>query len=427
MLLSFTVENFKSIRDLQTLSLEARSDDHLAESNVIVEGKTRALKSVALFGPNASGKSNMIEAMVWFRQFVLNSSKEGQVGQEIDIVPFRLSTATEKTPTHFEVEFLWKGQSYRYGFDVTRKEVVAEWLYRSSRTKPAMLFTRDGQEFDVSSEFFKEGKGLEARTRDNALFLSVCAQWNGPVAREVLNWMRRFRHVSGLSEIGFLAFTAERLQDPRKREKLLKLAQTADFNICGLRSEIEQISESKLPPGLSPEVRQTLLAEGVMRAEIKTSHMKLDGDGKPIGLVEFDLSDEESQGTQKFIALTGPITHTLEEGAILVVDELEARLHPLLTQAILALFHGPANPLNAQLICATHDVMLMDPQRLRRDQIWFCAKDERGATDLYTLADFDPDQVRPTTKFSRQYLLGIFGAVPKLAHFEEAAIDGVKG
>ena len=159
-----------------------------------------------------------------------------------------------------------------------------------------------------------------------------------------------------------------------------------------------------------------------MRADIKTSHMKLDGDGKPVGLVEFDLSDEESQGTQKFIALTGPITHTLEEGAILVVDELQARLHPLLTQAILALFHGPANPLNAQLICATHDVMLMDPQRLRRDQIWFCAKDERGTTDLYTLADFDPDQVRPTTKFSRQYLLGIFGAVPKLAHFEEAAI-----
>ena len=99
----------------------------------------------------------------------------------------------------------------------------------------------------------------------------------------------------------------------------------------------------------------------------------------------------------------------------------------MLTQAILALFHGPANARNAQLICATHDVMLMDPQRLRRDQVWFCAKDEQGATDVYTLADFDPDQVRPTTKFSRQYLLGIFGAVPKLAHFEEAAIDGAKG
>ena len=331
MLISFTVENFKSIRDLQTLSLDARSDTHLEESHVIADGTTRLLKSVALFGPNASGTSNLATAFVWFRRFVSNSSKEGQAGQPIDIDPFRLSTTTENAPTHFEVEFLWNGYFYRYGFEVTRTAVESEWLYRRAKgaSKTAMLFKRSGQDFDVSATLFKEGKGLNERTRANALFLSVCAQWNGPVATEVMQWMNRLRILSGLSESGF-------------------------------------------------------------------------------------------------IALAGPISHTLEEGSILVVDELEARLHPLLTQAIVALFHSPANRHNAQLIFTTQDVLLMEPTLLRRDQIWFCEKDDQGATDLYTLADFDPNQVRPTSKFSRQYLLGIFGAVPKLAHFEEAAADVAK-
>ena len=220
--------------------------------------------------------------------------------------------------------------------------------------------------------------------------------------------MNRLRILSGLSESGFFAFTAQQLQNPQYQEHLLQLARTADFNITALRSEIDQTPNAK------------------HKSMIKTSHQKHDADGKPVGMVEFDLREDESQGTQKFIALAGPISHTLEEGSILVVDELEARLHPLLTQAIVALFHSPANRHNAQLIFTTQDVLLMEPTLLRRDQIWFCEKDDQGATDLYTLADFDPNQVRPTSKFSRQYLLGIFGAVPKLAHFEEAAADVAK-
>ncbi|RYD28553.1 MAG: ATP-binding protein, partial [Verrucomicrobiaceae bacterium] len=154
-------------------------------------------------------------------------------------------------------------------------------------------------------------------------------------------------------------------------------------------------------------------------AKIRTTHIRHDEHGQPSGQVEFDLQ-EESDGTRKFIALSGPVSHTLQNGSILVLDELESSLHPKLTQAIVDLFHSPLNDKNAQLICATHDVTLLDPDRFRRDQIWFCEKDAQGATDLYSLADFDSNQVRPDSKFSRQYLLGLFGAVPKLAHFEEA-------
>jgi len=423
MLIAFSVENFRSIRDLQTLSMvEPRLDHHLEWSNVIEAGNKRLVKTAALFGPNASGKSNVLRAMLWLRQFVLSSSKEGQAGEEIDAQPFRLSSAKENAPCHFEIEFFLDGFEYRYGCNVTAKQVESEWLFRKLPTaKPAMLFTREGKKFDVSKEFFKEGEGLEERTRENALFLSVCAQWNGPEAKKIIEWMQRFRWVSGLSEAGFFAFTAQRLGEPGYREKILELARKADFNICDLRSEVEEITEAKLPPDMPANLRKQVLAEKWLRADIKTTHEKRDAEGKVVGRVEFDLGKDESQGTQKFIALSGPITHTLEQGSILVADELEARLHPLLTQAVVDLFHSPVNRKNAQLIFAAHDVTLLDPERFRRDQVWFTEKDELGTTDLYSLAEFEPSQVRPGSKFSRQYLLGLFGAVPKLAHFQEAA------
>jgi AAA15 family ATPase/GTPase len=130
---------------------------------------------------------------------------------------------------------------------------------------------------------------------------------------------------------------------------------------------------------------------------------------------EFDLEDDESQGTRKFVAMAGPVLHTVEEGSILLIDEFEARLHPKLTKAILDWFHGPQNNKGAQLVIATHDTGLMTPEILRRDQIWFCEKDNQGTTTLYCLDEFDKQEVRATTKFNRQYLEGIFGAVPKIA------------
>lgn len=423
MLITFSVENFRSLRDLQTISMaEPRLDHRLEWSNLIQNHGRRLVKTAAIFGPNASGKSNVLRAMIWFRQFVLGSSKEGQAGEAIDAQPFRLSTDKEKAPTHFEVEFLLDGFEYRYGFEVTARRVESEWLFRKQASaKPAKLFTRERNGFEIASEFFKEGKGLEERTRENALFISVCAQFAGPEATKIINWMQRLRSVSGLSEAGFYAFTAERLGEAGRQARLLEFAQKADLSICDLRSEIEEITEAKLPADMPPQMRKQVLDQKLMRADIKTSHEKHDPDGKVVGRVEFDLAADESQGTQKFIALSGPITHTLEEGSILVVDELEARLHPLLTQAVVDLFHSSVNRRNAQLIFAAHDVTLLDPDRFRRDQIWFTEKDNLGATDLYSLADFEPSQVRPDSKFSRQYLLGLFGAVPKLAHFQEAA------
>jgi hypothetical protein len=420
MLVSFSVENFRSIRDLQTLNLESSTDEHLRWSNTTEAGKKRLSKVAAIYGPNGSGKSNLIQAMTWFRDFVRSSSKEGQAGEPIDLTPFALSDFSASQPSHFEVEFYWRGFDYRYGFTATRQKVETEWLFRRQpgASKPARLFTREDGEIAVSSEFFKEGKGLEKRTRNNALFLSVCGQFAVSEAELVLAWFRRWRQVSGLEDRSYRGFTAMRLMEEKYHSAILNLVQKADLNIVDLSAE--EISLQELLDTEDPEIQKQVLNRRYFRT-IKTRHNQRNRAGEIVGHVEFDLNKDESAGTQKFVSLSGPVTHTLEEGSILVIDELEARLHPKLTQAIVDLFHSPLNRKNAQLICATHDVTLLEPERFRRDQIWFCEKSEEGATNLYSLAEFDPQKVRSTTRFSRQYMLGLFGAVPRLAHFQEAA------
>jgi hypothetical protein len=259
--------------------------------------------------------------------------------------------------------------------------------------------------------------------RENALVLSVLAQFNGQVSKEVVEWFNQLRFTSGLTDQGHFAFTAERLKDPAIRQKLLSFAQKADFNIDGLFSEFQELLPETIPPLILESVKASLPpnTKTLLTPKITTSHPRTGADDHPSGSVQFDMEEKESQGTQKFISISGPLHHTIEEGSILVIDEFEARLHPLLTRAIFEWFHSAANHGTAQLIVATHDVGLMDPEFLRRDQVWFCEKNNQGATSLYSLAEFDSNIVRPTTKFSRQYLLGLFGSVPKLALMKEVS------
>lgn len=429
MLLNFSVENFRSIKERQTLSLEATADDELESSHVCEQDGIRVLRSVVVYGPNASGKSGLMGAMAGMRHFVISSSREGQLLDKIPVEPFLLHEATEKAPTTVEWEFLWKGSRYRYGFSADATKIHAEWLFRRRGTaREARLFTREGQDIQVNPEHFREGQVLKKLEKDlgnppvreNALVLSVVAQFNGQTSKEIVEWFNQLRFTSGLSDRGHFFFTADRLKDAASRKKLLSFAQHADFNISDLSSEVAELTAETLPASMPEEVKARLAPGGkVLKAEIKTKHPRYGKDGKIAGSVEFDLEDQESHGTQKFIALSGPLHHTIEEGSILVVDEFEARLHPLLTRAIFEWFHSPAHQCTAQLIVATHDVGLMDPEFLRRDQVWFCDKDKQGATSVYSLAEFDSNTVRPTTKFNKQYLLGLLGAVPKLALLKE--------
>jgi len=423
MLIEFSVGNFRSFKERVTLSLETSADKWLEESHVATDTGHRLLKSAAIYGPNAGGKSNFLAAMFSFREFVQNSSKESQMGEKIPVIPFRLHTATESAPTHFEIVFLQNATRYRYGFEATAEAVHAEWLFcQKDSIRETRLFTREGTNIEPSVEF-KEGKGLEARTRPNALFLSVAAQFNGEVAGKIMNWMARFRNISGLEDANYMRFTAQQLKNDQFAKFAKELVRRADVGIDDVRAFDVPANEigKHLPKELPEPLRKLILQSQGNAYSIKTYHKKFDERNQSCGTVEFNLKTEESAGTQKFIAMSGPFLHTLEEGSILFVDELEARFHPLLTKALVGLFNGIANAKNAQLIYATHDEGLLDAARIRRDQVWFVEKDEFGASRLFSLAEF---KIRKEAKFAKEYLLGQFGAVPHIRDWQHILSHG---
>jgi AAA15 family ATPase/GTPase len=425
MLIQFTVGNFRSFKDKATLSLEATTDDWLEEANVGVIGERRLLKSVALFGANAGGKSNFLQAMKQFRDWVMNSSKNAQSEEPIPVVPFRLHTETETAPSFFEAVFLHKQSKYRYGFEATSAAVISEWLFsQKGSIRETCLFTREKENIEVSDSY-KEGKGLESRTRPNALFLSVVAQFNGPISMEIMNWMNHFRDIPEIEDPGLIRYTANRLKEKEYADLIRELARKADIGIERLETQdlAPEAAIRMLPKATPDNLRHGLLSGEFSAFSVKTYHRKYGPNDRQQSIpVEFDLKLDESAGTQRFVALTGPFLFTLKHGAILFSDELEARLHPTLTKALVNMFNSSANAKNAQLIFATHGEGLLDPKRLRRDQIWFVEKDKFGASSLYSLAEFKG--VRKETKFAKEYLLGQFGAVPHIGDFEEVLTNG---
>jgi len=425
MLLQFTVGNFKSFKDKATLSLEATTDDWREDDNIahIASPGLRLVKTAAIYGPNAGGKSNFIQAMVQFRGLILSSSKDTQKGEPISVTPFRLHSATEKAPTFFEVVFLRDGKRYRYGFEATKEAIVSEWLYKQADSiRPTCLFTRENNKI-VPGDTFKEGKGLEDRTRSNALFLSVVAQFNGSIAGEVMNWIGQFRGITGLHDAGYRSFTTELLNDKEYGAPIRELVRQADVGIEDLiREDIDKdqfLEEfSKDNRSFPQAIRDLIMQKTSGISIVRTVHQRFDSDNRAVGKVEFDLETEESAGTQQLFALAGPFLHTLREGSVLVVDELDARLHPLLTRQLVGLFNSSANRKNAQLVFATHDQGLLDQRRIRRDQIWFVEKDAMGASTLFCLDEIKG--VRKDANFEKEYLLGQFGGVPHIGDLQKA-------
>lgn len=419
MLIEFTVGNFLSFNNRETFSMNAANmvskDEKLDIENVIrVDRDLSLLKSAAIYGANASGKSNFMTAVLFMRDFVKNSSKNTQVDEEINVREFKLSEETEERTAYFQMIFLLGKEIYRYGFEVTRQKVVREWLYFVPSSKEARLFERTADQISVSRSF-KEGKKFVEITRDNALFLSVVAQWKGEISTKVLKWFDSIRIVSAIHDHGYRGFTEKKCEDSFFKEKIVNLVRKLDLGIDAIN--IESVDWKSIMPkvSISNEMKELVEKELLERGEkatskIKTAHKKFNSQGEIVGSVDFDIDADESEGTKKIFALAGPLLDVLENGYVFFVDELDARLHPLLTCAIIKLFNSSqTNPNNAQLIFVTHDTNLLSGDIFRRDQIWFAEKDRQGATHIYSLADI---KVRNTASFEKDYMLGRYGAIP---------------
>jgi AAA15 family ATPase/GTPase len=440
MLIEFTVGNFRSFKDPVTLSMVAANlvskDKALDEENTIqVDDDLRLLTSAAIYGANASGKSNLAAALRFMQGFVLNSSRETQAEDRIGVERFRLSTETEGQPSHFEIIFLLDGKKYRYGFEVTTERVVAEWLFFVPTSREANLFERKLDDIKVSTRHFKEGRGIEERTRPNALFLSVVAQFNGEIAQRILTWFRRFNVNLGISDDFDLRFAGELFHEIKSRtgiihkSTILGFIKDLDLGINDIRSERVTTpwhpgsEEAKALLESISSLLVNLPAEEITR--IRTVHQKYDSKGNPVGSEIFDLIDQESAGTQRLFSLALPILIALRVGRRLFIDELDARLHPLITQAIIGLFNSKkSNPNNAQLIFTTHDTNLLSNKLFRRDQIWFVEKDRFGASHLYSLAEF---RVRNDASFERDYIEGRYGAIPFIQSDPQLVAAGEHG
>lgn len=431
MLIEFSVKNYLCFKDQVTLSMVASptrktaSNDELEENTFSAEGfSERLLKSCVVYGANGSGKSNLFKAMNFMRSFVISSSKDGQVGEKTGTVPFKLSTVTEKEPSEFEITFICEGKKYRYGFALDGKRVHSEWLFDTQK-KESRLFERNDGEFYINKRF-KEGRGLKDKTRDNALYLSVAAQFNGEISIRIINWFYNFHIISGFPGIDYLTLF---LMEEGYGDEISKFMKFADIGIEAL-SVIELKDEPLETDDLMEHLKKTGLDKNIiesywkkLKSEIRFHHKKFDNDNNLIQMEKFS-SDEESIGTQSLFSLAGPIIDTLEKGNILVIDELDSSLHFLIIMEILGMFHSSANK-GAQLIFNCHNTGLLSNKIFRRDQIYFTEKDTCGASSLYSLFDFKEDnsKIRKDASFGKDYLLGKYGAIPHTGDFAELLLE----
>lgn len=419
MLLQFSVENYKSIKDKVVVSMEASSDkEH--QDNVVISEKDRILKSIAVFGPNASGKSNLFSALTAALLTVRESSTI-QVGQPLKyIVPFKFSENSVNTPTSFEFVFTAKdGLKYVYGFSALPQRVTSEYLYVYKTAKASSVFERSNDDFTFTSVYEKELKPVVSRNTSNKLFLSTATTWNCASTREPLLWLMNGINTYNSSNREEMIYVSGPLLEKDSAQSLkgftTSILHKADINISDFKVTTEEKTHEQFMQTLPNELKPifSALPPGPHKnLEIETMHVIEENGEKRI--YSLNLS-EESIGTINLFLLSPIIKRAFETGEVVCIDEFDASLHPLLVLYIVQLFHNPLyNKANAQLIISSHTTELLDLSLMRRDQIYFIDKDNRtGVSDLYSLDEYSE---RTRTDIRKAYLLGRYDAIPNIEY-----------
>ena len=417
MLVNFTVKNFRSFKHERTFSMEASSiKEHKA--SVISKNKYKLLPLSIFYGANSSGKSNLIQAIAFMR-YIIEHSVRLNVGDTLPYDPFALDENSNSQPTSFEIQFI-KGEAlYRYGFEYNDTTIISEWLYEKRfGEKEYELFVRSRDAIAVSPTRFPEGKGKEDLTNSNRLFLSLVAQLKGEKSNSIMGWFGQCYPLSGIDNDRYVDFTKKIfLEHLEGADEALNFFSTLQLGFSRFSVEKANIPKEVLdntPDPIKAELEKGL-AEGTI-IESTTTHNIYNEEGQVIGERKFYKDEMESEGTKKAIELSGPIFNSLNKGWTLIIDELDAKLHPLLTRNIVLLFMDPEkNKHGAQLIFATHDTNLLDLDIIRRDQIWFAEKDKVESTDIYSLVEFKDEEgkkIRNDRDIKRDYIRGRYGAIP---------------
>lgn len=400
MLLEFTVGNFLSFKEKKTFNLKAGSiTEH--KQNIINVSKHKILRSAVIYGANSSGKSNFIKALDFMVNSVKNSSKLNST-DVLNATPFLLNISTENKPSFFEIVFIGvDNNSFRYGFELDNEKIHSEWLYISKKSKKEKAYfirTLDGI---AVTDIFNEATAIVPITRDNGLFIATLDQFNFEIAKDLMRNFSIMHVKSGIehSESAFMTNALYQIEDFQIDLKKFIYHLNLGFSSFNIENDKDIIFKNRF----------------------KTFHKVYDNKGNVISDLEFKLIENESSGTNKIFDLAGYIVLALKFGGIVVIDELDAKLHPIITQEIIRLFNNPETNFNeAQLIFTTHDTNLLGSNLFRRDQIWFTEKDNFESTDLYSLLEFKDEEgktIRKDRSFEADYIRGRYGAIPYISNF----------
>jgi len=424
MLIEFSVGNFKSIKDVETLSLHASNLQskypHLEVNNLFKESNgLKLLKSKAIYGANASGKSNIYKALEAFKGVVKNSVGNERILLK-NITPFKLCDATQKQPTFFQVQLIIDGITYRYGFVADKEIIHSEWLFKKVE-RETMLFTRERDELDINKSQFSEGEILKdifkKSNKDSAfdsyLILTFISKvLKGNISDLLFKFIvNKIILVSGLESDLNKKFAENFIEDEKQKKILVDLVKAADMGIDDIGYIVlNDNEENKKVKGKNYDEEKLVYA-------IKKQYNDKNEEN---GMTFMGFDYEESNGTQKMFELAPYIINCLNTGGVLFIDEFDSRFHSLLTKKIVELFNSKTNT-KGQLIFITHDTNLLSSKLLRRDQISFANRDKFGISHFYSLAEFKG--VRSTSSYENDYIHGKYGAIPSLNDFEEFFIE----
>lgn len=384
MLIQFTIENHRSIKESAVISFAASKDKSLESCLIHPDEKRTLLPVLAIYGANAAGKSNVLHALMTMKDMIVGFSSKLSKGQKLPWEPF----AGNNRPTSFEIMYIYNQVRYVYGFSFDAKKIYTEYLYHWPNGREALIFSRENGAYEFR-ENINEQMTLSNRTLDNKLYLVSSNDWNLPQTENAYKWF--LEKLTGISELPAASSetVTEIVRSDESKARILKEMLLADLGISDV--SIKTIAGKK---------DETV---------ITTTHRIIDEEGN---IDHFQLlMDQESSGTQRFFSRIGGWLQALENGSLLVVDEIERSMHPLLTRRLIEMVQDSSiNTSGAQLLFTTHDALLLDLNLMRRDQIWFAEKNDRScATELYSLASFSP---RKGENVRKGYLQGRFGAIP---------------
>lgn len=413
MIVEFSLANYKSFNALQTISFRATrltSEDKTVDTKNIFEvGNDRILKIAGVYGANASGKSNLLKGLVFFKKLIVNSVETDRLATHY-LSPFKLTDTPVENAGFFQIVLIIDKLKYRYGFTLNEDATIqSEWLFGPASKIETYYFKRTGSDIKINDEFFSEGRDLpKDKLRKDVLFLTFSASYNGDISRKIKDYFALKVHndnyygTKGLLR-GFLrdqTRSTDRLIEDGKKEIVLEWMKEAGIVFQDVN--IKTVGEEK-----TLERKLVSFAKNIYNDK-----------GEVKGQAIMYLDSDESEGTQKFYSYIGKLYGLFKNGGVFFSDEIDSNFHPSLLQKLISIFQNDKiNTAGAQLLFTSHDTNLMNPDFMRRDQFYFTEKTIFDETAIYSLADLRG--IRNNADFARQYLAGLYGAIPQLGRYIE--------